>query len=234
MPRHARKPRMSIDAAPLRRALHREIIKGRLDQCRGVPTATATSTASELVGQRPGARPQLVLDPHVQRQQEVPEACQQGDEGGGGDDGKRGGAMEGEQGMVRATSQASNTAKNDAISGPTYTPRSARCPLPPRKYGAPPRLPRSTRSRKDSGLVLLRCDASAGLAPSCSGEGPAAGLVAVTEQPMMRPWRRTPRYHCGPMRFSCTSVNPAAVNHCRQAASQQAAQMAGGRAGGRS
>lgn len=31
---------------------------------------------------------------------------------------------------------------------------------------------------------------------------------------MMRPWRRTPRYHDGPMRFSCTSVNPASVNHC--------------------
>ena len=31
---------------------------------------------------------------------------------------------------------------------------------------------------------------------------------------MMRPCRRTPRYHVGPMRFILTSANPALVNHC--------------------
>lgn len=79
---------------------------------------------------------------------------------------------------------------------------------------APPTLPSTTRSTKASGLVLGRADTSA-LGPSSRGEGPAAGLRAVTEQPMMRPWRRTPRYQEGPMRFSWMSVKPAAVNHCR-------------------
>lgn len=37
-------------------------------------------------------------------------------------------------------------------------------------------------------------------------------LWPVTEQPMMRPWRRTPRYHLGPMRVIFTSSKPAAVN----------------------
>eukprot|EP00976_Prorocentrum_cordatum_P109827 1195082-Prorocentrum_minimum.AAC.15 len=30
---------------------------------------------------------------------------------------------------------------------------------------------------------------------------------------MMSPWRRTPRYHCGPMRCIFTSSKPAFVNH---------------------
>ena len=96
----------------------------------------------------------------------------------------------------------------------------------------PPRLPSTTRSRKESGLVLGRPLASA-LGGSASGLGPAAGLVAVTEQPMMRPWRRTPRYHEGPMRFSCTSVKPAAVNHCgRGGRAGRRAGSAGGQTGG--
>ena len=41
------------------------------------------------------------------------------------------------------------------------------------------------------------------------------GLTPVTEQPMISPWRRTPRYQEGPMRCSFTSVKPAAANHCR-------------------
>ena len=46
-------------------------------------------------------------------------------------------------------------------------------------------------------------------------EASTFGLTPVTEQPMMRPCRRTPRYHVGPMRFILTSANPALVNHCR-------------------
>jgi len=46
-------------------------------------------------------------------------------------------------------------------------------------------------------------------------DGPRTfGLMPVTEQPMMRPWRRTPRYHFGPMRLIFTSVKPAFLNHC--------------------
>lgn len=45
--------------------------------------------------------------------------------------------------------------------------------------------------------------------------GRTLGLVPVTEQPMMRPWRRTPRYQLGPMRLIFTSWKPAFVNHCR-------------------
>ena len=40
------------------------------------------------------------------------------------------------------------------------------------------------------------------------------GLMPVTEQPMMRPWRRTPRYHFGPIRLIFTSLKPAFWNHC--------------------
>ena len=41
------------------------------------------------------------------------------------------------------------------------------------------------------------------------------GFTPVTEQPMMRPCRRTPRYHLGPMRLMRTLLKPALVNHCR-------------------
>ena len=30
---------------------------------------------------------------------------------------------------------------------------------------------------------------------------------------MIKPWRRTPRYHFGPILLICTSLNPAFVNH---------------------
>ena len=56
--------------------------------------------------------------------------------------------------------------------------------------------------------------------------------MPVTEQPMMRPWRRTPRYHCGPMRFSCTSSKPAAVNHCSQPEACQIVHIVGPKATG--
>jgi len=36
--------------------------------------------------------------------------------------------------------------------------------------------------------------------------------MPVTEQPMIRPCLRTPRYHLGPILFSCTSWKPALVN----------------------
>lgn len=45
------------------------------------------------------------------------------------------------------------------------------------------------------------------------------GFTPVTEQPMMRPCRRTPLYHLGPMRVICTSLNPARVNHCMYSSS---------------
>mmetsp|Transcript_9291 Transcript_9291/g.23560 ORF Transcript_9291/g.23560 Transcript_9291/m.23560 type:complete len:221 (+) Transcript_9291:120-782(+) len=66
--------------------------------------------------------------------------------------------------------------------------------------------------RKEKGLVLL-CLETSPMGASTSGLGPAAGLVPVTEQPMMRPCRRTPRYHLGPMRWILTSSKPALVNH---------------------
>lgn len=48
---------------------------------------------------------------------------------------------------------------------------------------------------------------------TCKGESPDAGLTPVTEQPIIKPWRRTPRYHFGPILFSWTSSNPAFWNH---------------------
>mmetsp|Transcript_13895 Transcript_13895/g.31812 ORF Transcript_13895/g.31812 Transcript_13895/m.31812 type:complete len:212 (-) Transcript_13895:382-1017(-) len=50
---------------------------------------------------------------------------------------------------------------------------------------------------------------------SASGLGPSAlsGLMPVTEQPMMSPCLRQPRYHFGPMRCILTQMNPAASNH---------------------
>ena len=39
-------------------------------------------------------------------------------------------------------------------------------------------------------------------------------LTPVTEHPMMRPCRLTPRYQLGPMRLIFTSWKPAALNHC--------------------
>ena len=39
-------------------------------------------------------------------------------------------------------------------------------------------------------------------------------LTPVTEQPMIRPCRRTPLYQLGPMRLIFTSLKPAALNHC--------------------
>lgn len=50
---------------------------------------------------------------------------------------------------------------------------------------------------------------------ACYGKpGLTCCFTPVTEQPMMRPCRRTPRYHLGPMRLIWTSENPALVNHC--------------------
>ena len=46
-------------------------------------------------------------------------------------------------------------------------------------------------------------------------------LTPVTEQPMMRPCRRTPRYHFGPILLSLTSSKPAAENHCMNKLYQQ-------------
>ena len=37
---------------------------------------------------------------------------------------------------------------------------------------------------------------------------------------MMRPCRRTPRYHLGPILLSLTSSNPAAANHCTRQSGQ--------------
>lgn len=48
---------------------------------------------------------------------------------------------------------------------------------------------------------------------TCKGESPEYGFTPVTEHPMIRPWRRTPRYHFGPILFNWTSLNPAFVNH---------------------
>lgn len=48
---------------------------------------------------------------------------------------------------------------------------------------------------------------------TCRGESPDSRLTPVTEQPMMRPWRRTPRYHFGPILFNLISLKPAFLNH---------------------
>jgi hypothetical protein len=48
---------------------------------------------------------------------------------------------------------------------------------------------------------------------TCSGESPEKGFTPVTEQPMIKPCRRTPRYHFGPILFSFTSLKPAFSNH---------------------
>lgn len=48
---------------------------------------------------------------------------------------------------------------------------------------------------------------------TCKGESPDAGFTPVTEHPIIRPCRRTPRYHFGPIRFSCTFLNPTFSNH---------------------
>lgn len=48
---------------------------------------------------------------------------------------------------------------------------------------------------------------------TCSGESPEKGFTPVTEQPMIKPCRRTPRYHFGPILFSLTSLKPAFSNH---------------------
>lgn len=45
------------------------------------------------------------------------------------------------------------------------------------------------------------------------GESPEYGLTPVTEQPIIKPCRRTPRYHFGPILFNLISVNPAFLNH---------------------
>lgn len=48
---------------------------------------------------------------------------------------------------------------------------------------------------------------------TCRGESPEKGFTPVTEQPMIRPCLRTPRYHFGPILFSLTSLKPAFWNH---------------------
>lgn len=48
---------------------------------------------------------------------------------------------------------------------------------------------------------------------TCNGESPDAGFTPVTEQPMIKPWRRTPRYHFGPILLIFTSLKPAFSNH---------------------
>lgn len=46
-------------------------------------------------------------------------------------------------------------------------------------------------------------------------------FLPVTEQPMIRPCRRTPRYHLGPIRLIFTSSKPAFSNHCRMSTLKQ-------------
>lgn len=46
-----------------------------------------------------------------------------------------------------------------------------------------------------------------------NGESPEVVFTAVTEQPMMSPCRRTPRYQLGPTLFNLISSNPAFLNH---------------------
>ena len=199
----------------------------------GAGRLAAAGAASELVCQGSCAWPHQVLQPHVDGQHKVPEACSQG-----GGRGVAAAAVLWQQ-WEGAPMQQQRTGEQDLLLL-WHTDTASRLPpqlLPPLpkmpshrhtpQASAPPTLPSSTRSRKASGFVLLLSDTSA-LGPSCRGEAPAAGLRAVTEQPMMRPWRRTPRYHCGPMRFSWMSVNPAAVNHWGQGGERAGAGGAGG------
>jgi hypothetical protein len=54
---------------------------------------------------------------------------------------------------------------------------------------------------------------------SSKGRGHTLRLMPVTEHPMIRPCRRTPRYHFGPIRVIFTSSKPAAANHCMYSSS---------------
>lgn len=60
--------------------------------------------------------------------------------------------------------------------------------------------------------MFSTCEAQRKLV-TCRGESPDKGFTPVTEQPMIKPCRRTPRYHFGPILFSLTSLKPAFWNH---------------------